>query len=69
METVQYMTVPRRGQLQKYLYVGEPCRNNIVAAIACGRVIDDYLKSQTKNRTLCTCRLFLLLPTLFLQYT
>ena len=59
-------------------------RKNIVAVITQDRVIDDNLKRQIKNRTLYTCRLFLLtrifqyisnwskvfehLPTLFLQY-
>ena len=33
---------------------------NIVAVITQDRVIDDNLKRQIKNRTLCTCRLFLL---------
>ena len=33
---------------------------NIVAVITQVRVIDDNLKSQIKNQTLCTCRLFLL---------
>ena len=33
---------------------------NIVAVITQDRVIDDNLKRQIKNRTFCTCRLFLL---------
>ena len=33
---------------------------NIVAVITQDRVIDDNLKSQIKDQTLCTCRLFLL---------
>ena len=33
---------------------------NTVAAITQDRVIDDNLKRQIKNQTLCTCRLFLL---------
>ena len=33
---------------------------NIVAVITQDRVIDDNLKRQIKNQTLCTCRLFLL---------
>ena len=33
---------------------------NIIAVITQDRVIDDNLKSQIKNQTLCTCRLFLL---------
>ena len=31
---------------------------NIAAAITQDRVIDDNLKRQIKNQTLCTCRLF-----------
>ena len=33
---------------------------NIVAVITQDRVMDDNLKRQIKNQTLCTCRLFLL---------
>ena len=44
-------------------------RNSIVAVITSGWMIDDNLTSQIKNRTLHTCRLFPLLPTLFLRYT
>ena len=33
---------------------------NIVAVITQDRVIDDNLKMQIKNQTLCNCRLFLL---------
>ena len=33
---------------------------NIIAVITQDRVIDDNLKRQIKNQTLCTCRLFLL---------
>ena len=33
---------------------------NIVAVITQDSVIDDNLKRQIKNQTLCTCRLFLL---------
>ena len=40
-----------------------------VAVITSDRVINDNLKSQIKIRILHTCRLLLLLPTLFLQYT
>ena len=35
-------------------------KENIVAVITQDRVIDDNLKRQIKNQTLCTCRLFLL---------
>ena len=68
-----------------YHYTGvSHWRKNIAAVITQDRVIDDNLKSQIKNRTLCTYRLFLLtrifqyisnwskvfehLPTLFLLY-
>ena len=56
-----------------------------MAVITQDRVMDDNLKRQTKNQTLCSCKLFLLtygfqytsnwpkvvqlLPTLFVQYT
>ena len=33
---------------------------NIVVVITQDKVIDDNLKRQIKNQTLCTCRLFLL---------
>ena len=33
---------------------------NIVAVITQDRVIDDNLKRQIKNRTLCTCRSFVI---------
>ena len=33
---------------------------NIIAVMAQDRVIDDDLKRKIKNRTLCTCKLFLL---------
>ena len=33
---------------------------NIVAVITHDRAIDDNLRRQIKNQTLCTCRLFLL---------
>ena len=42
------------------LYQGLTFEENIVAVIIQDRVIDDNLKSQIKNQTLCTCRLFLL---------
>ena len=60
-------------------------RKNVVAVITQDRVLDSNLKKQIKNRTMYTCRLFLLtrifqyisnwskvfehLPTPFLQYT
>ena len=38
------------------LYLSLTLEENIVAAITQDRVIDDNLKRQTKNQTLCTCR-------------
>ena len=42
------------------LYWSLTLEENIVAVIIQDKVIDDNLKRQIKNRTLCTCRLFLL---------
>ena len=42
------------------LYRSLTLEENIVAVITQDRVIDDNLKRQIKNQTLCTCRLFLL---------
>ena len=42
------------------LYQSLTLEENIVAVITQDRVIDDNLKKQVKNWTLCTCRLFLL---------
>ena len=42
------------------LYQSLTFEENIVAVITQDKVIDDNLKRQIKNRTLCTCRLFLL---------
>ena len=42
------------------LYRSLTLEENIVAVITQDRVIDDNLKKQIKNQTLCTCRLFLL---------
>ena len=49
------------------LYRSLTLEENIVAVITQDRVIDDNLKRQIKNQTLCTCRLFLL--TKIFQYT
>ena len=49
-----------REHLQEYLYTAVTLEENIVAVITQDRVIDDNLKRQIKNQTLCTCRLFLL---------
>ena len=42
------------------LYRSFTLEENIIAVITQDRVIDDNLKRQIKNQTLCTCRLFLL---------
>ena len=42
------------------LYRSLTMEENIVAVMTQGKMIDDNLKKQIKNRTLCTCRLFLL---------
>ena len=42
------------------LYQSLTLEENIVAVVTQDRVIDDNLKKQIKNQTLCTCRLFLL---------
>ena len=39
---------------------GVSLKENIVAVITQDRVIDNSLKRQIKNQTLCTCRLFAL---------
>ena len=42
------------------LYRSLTLEENIVAVITQDKVIDDNLKKQIKNQTLCTCRLLLL---------
>ena len=42
------------------LYQSLTVEEDIVAVITQDRVMDDKLKKQIKNQTLCTCRLFLL---------
>ena len=42
------------------LYRSLTLEENIVAVITQDRVIDGNLKSEIRNQTLCTCRLFLL---------
>ena len=55
------MVAPPREQLQEYDYNQRlTLEENIVAVITQDRMIDDNLKKQIKNQTLCTCRLFLL---------
>ena len=68
MGNVQYMAACRRGQFQDYHCTGVTLEEHFVV-ITCRRVIENYLKTQTKNKTLRAFRLFLLLPTIFLQYT
>ena len=48
--TVQYMTTPSRGQLQEYHNTGVTLKAQVAVIIASGRVIDDNLTSQIKNR-------------------
>ena len=48
------------------LYWSLTLEESIVAVIAQDRVIDNNLKKQIKNQTLCTCRLFVL--TYIFQY-
>ena len=57
------MVAPLTEQLQEYHYytgASLALEENIFAVITQERVIDDNLKMQIKNRTLCNCRLFLL---------
>ena len=54
------MVAPLREQLQEYHYPSLTLEGNIVTFITQDRVIDDNLKRQFKNKTLCSCRLFLL---------
>ena len=42
------------------LYWNLTLEKNIIAVINQDRVIDDNLKKQIKNQTLCTCKFFLL---------
>ena len=49
-------TTPGVSLYRSYLTLEE----NIVAVITQDMVIDENLKRQIKNQTLCTCRLFLL---------
>ena len=42
------------------LYQSLTLEGNIVAVITQDKAIDDNLKRQIKNQTLCTCRIFLL---------
>ena len=58
---MQYIVAPLREQRQEYHYNQRlTLEGNIVAVITQDRVIDDNLKMQIKNQTLCNCRLFLL---------
>ena len=42
------------------LYRSSTFEENIFVVITQDRVVDDNVKGQIKNQTLCTCRLFLL---------
>ena len=55
------MVAPLWEQLQEYHYRSLTLEEYIVAVITQDRMIDDNLKRQIKNKTLCTCRLFLLI--------
>ena len=44
--------------LHEYHYRSLTLEEIIVAVITQDRVMDDNLKSQIKNKTLCTCKLF-----------
>ena len=62
------MVAPLQEQLHKYHYTGAlTLEKNIIAVVTQDRVIDANFERQIKNRTLCTCRLFLL--TYIFQYT
>ena len=52
------MVATLREQLHEHHYRSLTLEENIAAVITQDRVIDDNLKSQIKNKTLCTCRLF-----------
>ena len=55
------MMAPLREQLQEYHHNRRlTLEENIDAIITQDNVMDDNLKRQIKNQTLCTCRLFLL---------
>ena len=55
-----YGCSPARTTPGESLYWSSTLEENIVAVITQDRVVDDNLKRQIKNQTLCTCRLFLL---------
>ena len=54
------MVASLREQLQEYhcSYRSLTLEENIVAVVIQDKAIDDNFKRQTKNRTLCACRLF-----------
>ena len=57
---VTYGCSPARTTPGVSLYWSLTLEENIVAVITQDRVVDNNLKRQIKNQTLCTCRLFLL---------
>ena len=60
VNNVIYCCSPARTTPGVSLYWSSTLEENIVAVITQDRVVDDNLKRQIKNQTLCTCRLFLL---------
>ena len=60
MPGVIYGWFPARTTPGVSLYRSLTLEENTVIVITQDKVIDDNLKRQIKNRTLCTCRLFLL---------
>ena len=57
---VTYGCSPARTTPGVSLYWSLTLEENIVAVITQDRVVDNNLKRQIKNQTLCTCKLFLL---------
>ena len=57
---VTYGCSPARTTPGVSLYWSLTLEENIVAVITQDRVVDNNLKRQIKNQTLCTCRLLLL---------
>ena len=57
---VIYGCFPARTTPGVSLYWSLTLKENIVVVITQDRVVDDKLKRQMENLTLCTCRLFLL---------
>ena len=59
--TVQHMAAPHQKQLQEYHYARVTLEEkNRCSYYSNGRMKNDNLRSQVKNRTFQTCKLFLL---------